>query len=86
MSSIMYKTRTSQDWKAIVDPTVPEWAKQSTKPTYTASEIGALTSEDLTEQTFEIPDLQVETITVKGVSLEDTVKNCAEQVILGGEW
>ena len=86
MSSIMYKTRTSQGWKAIVDPTVPEWAKQSTKPTYTASEVGALTSEDLTEQTFEIPDLQVETITVKGVSLEDTVKNCAEQVILGGEW
>lgn len=24
------------------DPTVPEWAKQSTKPTYTASEVGAL--------------------------------------------
>lgn len=27
------------------DPTVPEWAKQTSKPTYTASEIGAL-SED----------------------------------------
>ena len=26
------------------DPTVPEWAKQSTKPTYTASEVGALDS------------------------------------------
>ena len=24
------------------DPTVPQWAKQSTKPTYTASEVGAL--------------------------------------------
>jgi hypothetical protein len=24
------------------DPTVPSWAKQSTKPTYTASEVGAL--------------------------------------------
>lgn len=23
------------------DPTVPSWAKQSTKPTYTASEVGA---------------------------------------------
>lgn len=26
------------------DPTVPSWAKQSTKPTYTASEVGAATS------------------------------------------
>ena len=26
------------------DPTVPSWAKQSTKPTYTASEVGALPS------------------------------------------
>lgn len=26
------------------DPTVPQWAKQSTKPTYTASEVGALPS------------------------------------------
>lgn len=27
-----------------IDPTVPQWAKQSTKPTYTASEVGALPS------------------------------------------
>ena len=26
------------------DPTVPDWAKQATKPTYTASEVGALPS------------------------------------------
>ena len=26
------------------DPTVPEWAKQATKPSYTASEVGALPS------------------------------------------
>lgn len=32
------------------DPTVPEWAKQSTKPTYTANEVGALPSDT------EIPD------------------------------
>ena len=25
------------------DPTVPDWAKQSTKPTYTADEVGAAT-------------------------------------------
>lgn len=28
------------------DPTVPEWAKAPTKPTYTAQEIGALTTSD----------------------------------------
>lgn len=33
------------------DPTVPSWAKQSTKPTYTASEVGA------------IPDTSVATLT-----------------------
>lgn len=32
------------------DPTVPAWAKQSTKPTYTANEVGALPSDT------EIPD------------------------------
>ena len=39
------------------DPTVPEWAKKATKPTYTAEEVGALpdttvvptTLEDLTD-------------------------------------
>ena len=29
------------------DPTVPEWAKQATKPTYTASEVGAASISDL---------------------------------------
>lgn len=28
------------------DPTVPEWAKQPTKPSYTAAEVGAYTKED----------------------------------------
>ena len=28
----------------IVDASVPSWAKQSTKPTYTANEVGALPS------------------------------------------
>lgn len=31
------------------DPTVPDWAKQKEKPTYTASEVGALSSETLPE-------------------------------------
>ena len=30
------------------DPTVPQWAKAPTKPTYTASEVGATTPEDVT--------------------------------------
>lgn len=30
------------------DPTVPQWAKAQTKPTYTASEVGATTPEDVT--------------------------------------
>lgn len=30
------------------DPTVPAWAKAETKPTYTASEVGAATSNDIT--------------------------------------
>lgn len=29
------------------DPTVPSWAKQSTKPTYTASEVGAVATSDI---------------------------------------
>lgn len=29
------------------DPTVPEWAKAETKPTYTAEEVGAATAEDV---------------------------------------
>ena len=30
-----------------LDPTVPSWAKQSTKPTYTAAEVGATTTSDV---------------------------------------
>jgi hypothetical protein len=31
-----------------VDPTVPEWAKQPKKPTYTAQEVGAVSQQELT--------------------------------------
>lgn len=40
------------------DPTVPEWAKKSTKPTYTASEVGAYTK----METKEYVDEQTEII------------------------
>lgn len=35
------------------DPTVPEWAKQPQKPTYTAAEVGAISQGDLQEATNE---------------------------------
>ena len=35
------------------DPTVPAWAKQPQKPAYTASEVGAISQEDLQEATNE---------------------------------
>ena len=38
------------------DPTVPEWAKQPTKPTYTASEVGALP--DTTEIPSKVSQLE----------------------------
>lgn len=50
------------------DPTVPNWAKQSSKPTYTAQEVGALPSDtplfsgsynDLTDKPT-IPDAQIQ--------------------------
>lgn len=35
------------------DPTVPAWAKQPTKPTYNAAEVGAISKEDLQKATNE---------------------------------
>lgn len=35
------------------DPTVPQWAKQREKPTYTASEVGAISQDDLQNATNE---------------------------------
>ncbi len=36
---------------AETDPTVPAWAKAATKPTYTASEVGAISQDDLQSAT-----------------------------------
>ena len=47
---------TAEDVGAIAvetDPTVPEWAKQPQKPTYTANEIGAVSQDDLQAATNE---------------------------------
>lgn len=49
------------------DPTVPEWAKQPTKPTYTAAEVGALPDSTV------IPDIsgKVDKVEGKGLSTND---------------
>ena len=39
--------------KEETDPTVPDWAKQDNKPTYTAEEVGALASDSIVEITPE---------------------------------
>lgn len=45
------------------DPTVPSWAKQPSKPTYTASEVGAASEDDLAAK--------VDKVTGKGLSEND---------------
>ena len=37
------------------DPTVPEWAKRPTKPTYTAKEVGALPADTEIPPPYELP-------------------------------
>ena len=46
---------TAEDVGAIAaetDPTVPEWAKAATKPTYSAAEVGAIAQSDLQAATY----------------------------------
>ena len=129
------------------DPTVPAWAKEASKPSYTASEVGALSdttvladltddamhrtvtdaekaswnaksefsgdysdltnAPDITEDGagdlviadpngnvilrsnnsgFETVNLFVQSITINGETIQDIVRACVEEVILGGEW
>ena len=62
------------------DPTVPEWAKQPEKPTYTAEEVGAATKESVDKLSEEIEELKKPsegvTITKSGVVV--TIDDCAE--------
>lgn len=71
------------------DPTVPQWAKASTKPSYTATEVGALPSDthipsttaELTNDAGfitieEVPEVPVQDVQVNGASvLQDGVAN-----------
>jgi len=47
---------------AEIDPTVPEWAKQPNKPTYTPAEIGTLSATAITEKITQTVDEQTEVL------------------------
>ena len=58
------------------DPTIPAWAKQETKPAYTAAEVGAVTPEELAKaKLLVVPILPCETggPYVTAVSYEDII-------------
>lgn len=57
------------------DPTVPSWAKQPNKPTYTAAEVGAASQEELTQL-----DLKV------GEKLDDAPLDGKQYTRAAGEW
>lgn len=74
------------------DPTVPSWAKQSTKPTYTAQEVGALPSttsipsktSDLTNDVGYITGIHTLTINTGGSTYEFDGTEDVEISISGG--
>lgn len=66
------------------DPTVPSWAKQQTKPTYTASEVGALPS-----NTTYVASVNGESGAITGVATETFVTKTIEEAIgkaIGGAY
>lgn len=65
------------------DPTVPSWAKQQQKPSYTASEVGAATTEALTTEinTRTVSDAQLQSqITALGNGAPIPVETVAEMI------
>ena len=46
------------EWASETDPTVPAWAKEAQKPTYTAAEVGALPDDTV------IPDIQINSTSI----------------------
>lgn len=70
------------------DPTVPAWAKASTKPTYTKSEIGLGNVENKSSATIRGELTKANVTAALGYTpptLEE-IKAYVEQLILGGEW
>ena len=67
------------------DPTVPEWAKASTKPTYTASEVGALPDTTVipTESTITGWGFTKNSGTVTGISMNGSLIGTSGVIDLG---
>lgn len=66
------------------DPTVPSWAKEKTKPTYTASEVGALPS-----NTTYVSSVNGGSGAITGIATETFVTNAIEEAIgkaIGGAY
>lgn len=57
----------------INDPSVPEWAKGSTKPSYTASEVGATTVEDVKNIVSNIENLPIISVEKGGTGASDSI-------------
>ena len=66
------------------DPTVPEWAKSPTKPTYTASEVGALP--DTTKIPSKTSDLQNDRVFLTEQQVNNLIdaKLTGVETLLGG--
>lgn len=66
------------------DPTVPDWAKQPTKPEYTAAEVGALSSDDVDSELSlnSTNPIQNKVIAAKIKELEEAVPEIAVDDIL----
>jgi hypothetical protein len=56
------------------DPTVPEWAKQPKKPTYTAIEVGALSADTVIPPPYELPPATADSLGgVKAIPATDAM-------------
>ena len=57
------------------DPTVPEWAKQPTKPSYTADEVGAPSKKEFEKLSEEVNDLKQNGVGGVSTSYDETTGN-----------
>ena len=57
------------------DPTVPEWAKQPNKPTYTPDEIGTLSATAITEKITQTVDEETQIIKADIEGIQEDIKN-----------
>jgi hypothetical protein len=79
------------DWNQ-TDATQTDYIKN--KPSVVTDDSGNIVIADASGNTtlrsngsgFETANLSVENLTVNGVSIQNMVKACAEEIILGGKW